>query len=128
VRISPSTPRESSAQRCIFEPPGDPRLCPVLGTDEFAERLIVPVLEVTSNMLTTGGFLGRVLCQIDFLSILEAVRVERFTRPQTPYVPIRTDLVLPADPSELRTVACYGARLLARSVGVPSWDPPIGHH
>jgi hypothetical protein len=99
-----------------------------MGVFELADAFVVPPIEAALQVLQAGEFLGRVLCQIDFIALDQAVGLEEWSANPTHHVESTSDLTLPADPDEIRTAARLGTTRLGRSAGLPTWDEPQGMH
>jgi hypothetical protein len=103
-------------------------LRPRMGVFELADAFVVPPIEAALQVLQAGEFLGRVLCQIDFIALDQAVGLEEPSANPAGHVESTSDLTLPADPDEIRAVARLGTTRLGRSAGLPTWDEPQGMH
>ena len=103
-------------------------LRPRMGVFELADAFVVPPVEAALQMLQEGEFLGRALCQIDFVALDRAVDLEMPSANPARHVESMSDITLPADPDEIRTVARLGTTRLGRSAGLPTWDEPRGMH
>jgi hypothetical protein len=94
---------------------------------DIAQDCIRPAIKATTDLLTTGEFLGRSRCQVDVVLLSLAVLVqEQGNQSGRAWVPTAADLTLPVTDAELDSVALRAAYAFGRSMGLPFWDPPIG--
>jgi len=103
-------------------------LRPRVGVFELADAFVVPPIEAALQVLQEGEFLGRALCQIDFIALDRAVGLEEPSANPAQHVVSMSDLTLPADPDEIKAVARLGTTRLGRSAGLHTWDEPRGMH
>jgi hypothetical protein len=94
-------------------------------SDELATRYVLPALQSTTGLLKASHLLGRARCQIDLVGLPAAFMIEgQGDREAEQWVPVTTDIALPATDAELAAVAQRAAYAYARSAGIHAWDPP----
>jgi hypothetical protein len=103
-------------------------LRPRMGTRTLADHIVVPALEAALGMLEQGGFLGRVLCCVDFVGLGGAIGLEHPAGDAAFHVSAECEVSLPRDPDELKTAARSTTSALGRSAGLSTWDPPASPH
>jgi hypothetical protein len=103
-------------------------LRPRMGTRTLADCIVVPALEAALGMLEQGGFLGRVLCCVDFVGLGRAIGLEHPAGAAAFHVSAECEVSLPRDPDGVKTAARSTTSALGRSAGLPTWDPPASPH
>jgi hypothetical protein len=103
-------------------------LRPRMGTCTLADHIVVPALEAALGMLEQGGFLGRVLCCVDFVGLGGAIGLEDASSAAAFHVSAGCEVSLPRDPDEVNTAAHSTTTALGRSADLPTWDPPASPH
>jgi hypothetical protein len=111
-----------------LEEPDRPNSRPSMGVAGLADAYVVPPIEAALQVLQQGEFLGRALCQVDFIALDKVVGLEYASAGAAYHVEVASDITLPADPDEIRSVARLGATGLGRSAGLHTWDEPRGMH
>jgi hypothetical protein len=98
--------------------------CDPLTLEGFAQRFIVPVLELPVSILEAGGMLGRVSCHFWILGMSGLLRIEEYGQilGGCPPVPFLGETTLPQMPGEVERVAGEVGRALAREAGARSFE------
>jgi hypothetical protein len=105
-----------------------PGLTTRLGVLQFADALIVRVVNAAVQPLEDGGFLGRVRLQIDLVETGIFVALEdQLARPQD-IVSVVGDVTLPIESDEAIDVARLASTAAGRSAGLPTWNHPPSMH
>jgi hypothetical protein len=92
--------------------------------DEIATDLVLPAIRAAAAVLTAGEFVGRCRCQIDLVGMQHVLLVEaQGTQQIGGWVPTTTDLALTATEDEMLAATAVAASALARSAGLPFYDP-----
>jgi hypothetical protein len=94
--------------------------------DQLADGYIRPVVKAAAAVLTEGEFLGRARCHIDLVRLGTALKLwDQVQSSGAGWVPVATDLPLPATEEDIASVALRAAYAYGRSAGLRAWDPPL---
>lgn len=95
--------------------------------DQLASGYVLPALHAAAALLESSHLPGRARCQIDLVGLPAAFMLEyQGNREAGQWIPVTTDIALPATDAELLAVAQRAAYAYARSAGIPAWDPGGG--
>ncbi len=95
--------------------------------DELADAYICPVIEAPSAVLTEGEFRGRARCHIDLVRVGAALKLwDQVQSSGAGWVPVASDLPLPATEGDISSIALRAAYAYGRSAGLRAYDPPVG--
>ncbi len=104
-----------------LSPPDDARRRSWLQLDQLVDLIEAPTA-AAADLLCGAEFLGRARCQVDLLQIPRVFFLNQAGEKGRPWVPTSSDLPLPAESAQIRTMARRAANALWRSAGVGAWD------
>lgn len=91
---------------------------------DIAREIVQPLIGAAAEVLLRAEVLGRARCQIDLVGMHVPFRLHSSKNEVRRHVAIAADLALPLSAERAQQVAVLAASALARSAGVPAWDPP----